>query len=251
MHPVAEEGFGRSVEAYRRSRPSYPPEAVAWLVDNLRIGPSSVVVDLGAGTGKLTALLLPTGARVIAVEPLAQMRAALADGLPAVVVLDGRAEALPLPDASADAIVVGQAFHWFDLPRALPELRRVLRPSGRLGVIWNDLDVRVDWVSRFNDIIAVPRVGTPHPSEARDVDLADYFGTRQLAEFAHAHAHDRASVLERVASMSFVAVLPEDERERVFEQVAALIDSHPETAGRETFELPYLAEAWWAERRER
>jgi SAM-dependent methyltransferase len=250
MHPVAEEGFGRSVEAYRRSRPSYPPDAITWLVENLRIGPSSVLVDVGAGTGKLTALLQPAGARVIAVEPLAQMRAALASELAGVEVLDGRAEALPLPDASADAIVVGQAFHWFDLPRALPELHRVLRPTGRLGVMWNELDVRVDWVRRFNDIIAVPRVGTPHPSAARDVDLSGYFGPPQRAEFAHVHIHERASVLERVASMSFVAVLPDAERAQVFEQVAALIDSHPQTAGRETFELAYLTEAWWAERRE-
>jgi SAM-dependent methyltransferase len=250
MHPVAAEGFGRSVEAYRRSRPSYPPQAIAWLVDVLRIGPASVVVDVGAGTGKLTAQLRPTGARIVAIEPLAAMRAALAADLPEVEVFDGTAEDLPLADATADAIVVGQAFHWFDLEHALPELRRVLKLGGRLAVIWNDLDTRVDWVERFNAIIAVPREGTPHPSSAREADLGRLFGPRHHAEFTHAHVHDRTSLHERVASMSFVAVLPDEERTRVHERVTELLATHLDTAGRETVELPYITGVFWAERRD-
>ncbi|CAN5797001.1 class I SAM-dependent methyltransferase [soil metagenome] len=249
MHPVASEGFERSVEAYRRSRPSYPPQAVAWLVEALSIGPGKTVVDVGAGTGKLTALLLPTGARLLAVEPLATMRAALAQDLPTVEALAGMAEALPVDDASADAIIVGQAFHWFDPDRTLREFRRALRPAGRLGVIWNEMDTSVDWVRRFNEIIALPRTGTPHPSAARSADLGRHFSAAVHAQFRHVHQHDRESLLDRVASMSFVAVLPEQERAGVFERVTALIDSHPDIRGRDTFELPYLTEAFWAERR--
>ena len=247
MHRVAFEGFGRSVDAYRRSRPSYSPEAVAWLVEALGIGPDKVVVDVGAGTGKLTAQLLPTGARVVAIEPLERMRAAFVEELPEVDALAGTAEALPLDDASADAIVAGQAFHWFDLSRALPEFARVLRPGGQLAAIWNELDTSVDWVADFNEIIAVPRTGTPHPSEARAPELGALFGVPAHAAFRHAHVHDRASVLERVASMSFVAVLSDDKRQAVFDEVAGLIDSHPQTRGRGTFELPYMTEAWWAQ----
>ncbi len=250
MHPVAEEGFGRSVEAYRRSRPSYPQEALAWLVAGLGVGRQSVVVDVGAGTGKLTALLLPTGARLIAVEPLAAMRDALREELPDIEVLDGAAESMPLADASADAIVTAQSFHWFDDERALPEFHRVLKRGGRLGVIWNELDTSVGWVSRFNAIIAVPRAGTPHPSAARRDDLGELFGRPRHAEFKNAHVHDRASLLDRVASMSFVAVLSDDERADVFETVARLLDSDPATAGRDSFELPYVSRAWWAERRD-
>jgi SAM-dependent methyltransferase len=248
MHPVAEEGFGRTVGAYRRSRPSYPPEAAEWLANALGIGPGSTVVDVGAGTGLYTAQLTARGATVIAVEPLEAMRDALAEELPDVLVLAGTAESLPLDSGSADAIVAAQSFHWFDGPTTLPEFHRVLRPGGRLGVIWNELDTGVGWVRQLNDIIAVPRTGTPHPSEARLDDLGELFGRPEHAEFRHAHLHDRASLLQRVASMSFVAVLPDHEREAVFAQVAALIDSHPQTAGRDSFDLPYLTDAWWAQR---
>jgi SAM-dependent methyltransferase len=202
---------------------------------------------VGAGTGIFTRLLVPTGAKLVAVEPLPQMRAALADDLPDVRVVDGTAESLPLDDASADAIIAAQSFHWFDLPRAVPELHRVLHPGGRLAAIWNEMDTRVEWVAAFNAIIAVPREGSPHPSAAGTVELGDRFGSLQRARFEHVRAHDRASLLERVTSMSFVAVRPPDVRARIFADVGALLDGHPQLAGRATFELPYVTHAWWAE----
>jgi SAM-dependent methyltransferase len=247
LHPVASQGFSANVESYRRSRPSYPPDAVVWLVDALGIGPGRTVVDIGAGTGKFTSLLVPTGASVIAVEPLEAMRAALAEELPAVTVLNGTAESLPLADASADAIVAAQAFHWFDMPRALAEFARVLRVDGRLGVIWNDIDTSVDWVADFNAIISPARSMTPLPADARLRDLAPLFGQRHDATFTQLHTHDRASLLARVDSMSFVAVLPEPEREAIFERVRLLMDTHPQLAGREQFDLPYITHAYWVE----
>jgi len=188
---------------------------------------------------------------MIAVEPLESMRAALAEELPTVSVIGGSAESLPLANASADSIVVGQAFHWFDLPRALPEFHRVLRSGGRLGVIWNDLDTTVDWVANLNAIIAVARTGTPHPSISGSAKLGESFGPRRRHRFAHAHLHDRASLLDRVASMSFVAVQPDAVRAHILADVEALVAGHPKLTGRHTFRLPYVTHAWWAERIDR
>jgi SAM-dependent methyltransferase len=249
MHPVAAQGFAGTVDSYRRSRPSYPPDAVAWLVDALGIGPGRTVVDVGAGTGKFTKLLEATGARVIAVEPLAQMRTALVDELPGIDIREGTAESLPLGDGWVDAITVAQAFHWFHLPHALPEFHRVLRPGGRLGVIWNAIDKSVPWVAELDSIIGVTRVGAPHSSEAGTADLGDWFGPKVRGRFGHVHVHDRASLLDRVQSMSFVAVQPEAVRDDIFARVGALLDTHPQLAGRERFDLPYITEAFWAERR--
>jgi SAM-dependent methyltransferase len=248
LHPVAARGFADSVEAYRKSRPSYPPDAVAWIIDALGIGPGRTVVDVGAGTGKFTALMVRSGARLIAVEPLDRMRAALTAELPGIEAVDGTAESLPMADSSADAIVAAQAFHWFDRPRALPEFARVLRPSGRLGVIRNDLDTSVDWVADFNAIVSPPRTVTPLPSTAAEGDLSPWFGERHGGTFTHTHMHDRASLMTRVESMSFVAVLASDERSAIFRRVAALIDGHPQLAGRETFALPYVCAVFWTER---
>jgi SAM-dependent methyltransferase len=249
MDPVAAEGFGRAVEAYERGRPAYPLEAVAWLVDALRIGPGTTVVDVGAGTGKFTAQLVPTGATIVAVEPIDAMRETLSANLPTVAAVPGTAEALPLETASANAIVAAQAFHWFNVPRAAAEFHRVLRPGGRLGVIWNERDTSVDWARELDAIVEPYRREGPHPRLQREVELGDRFGPLQHAIFSHAHVVNLATLRDRVASMSFVAVLPDNERTQVLDRVAALVARHPATAGRAAFELPYRTNAWWAERR--
>lgn len=139
-------GFGREADAYERSRPSYPPEAVTWLVDRFRLRPGAVVADLAAGTGKLTRLLLPTGASVVGIEPVEGMRRVLHQMLPGVPIAGGTAEAMPIKSSSLDAVGVAQAFHWFDADKAFAELARVLRPGGRVGFAWNARDRSVDWV---------------------------------------------------------------------------------------------------------
>lgn len=250
VHPVAAQGFAATVDAYRRSRPSYPPEAVVWLVDALRIVPGSTVVDVGAGTGMFSTLLAATGAAVIAIEPLDSMRAVLVAEMPGIKALAGTAEQMPLDDGAADSAVAAQAFHWFALDQALHEFHRVLRPGGRLGVIWNDLDTSTDWVSQFDRIISVPRVGTPHPSAAGSAELAPLFGAPHRGRFEHSRIHDRDSLLDRVNSMSFVAVQPEQERAAILDRVARLLDTHPQLAGHERFELPYVTKTFWTERRE-
>ncbi len=149
VHEVALRGFGSEAETYERSRPSYPPDAVAWLVDHLRIRPGAVVADLAAGTGKFTRLLAPTGASVLAIEPVEGMRQVLHQVLPHVPIVAGTAEAMPIKSSSLDALCAAQAFHWFDAEQAFAELARVLRRGGRVGFVWNARDRAVDWVQRL------------------------------------------------------------------------------------------------------
>ena len=137
MRGVAARGFQAGAEAYERGRPGYPTDAVDALTDALGVGPGATVVDLAAGTGKLTRLLVPSGATVIAIEPVDAMRRTLAAMLPRVPVVAGTAESMPLRDGSAGAVVAAQAFHWFDGEAALAEIHRVLAPGGRLGLVWN------------------------------------------------------------------------------------------------------------------
>ncbi len=148
VHAVASAGFEAEAAAYDRARPSYPPDAVAWLTANLGIGPGRRVVDLAAGTGKLTALIAGTGSRLVAVEPVAAMRARLRDRLPDVPVVAGVAESLPLAPASVDAVLVAQAFHWFNANLAMAELGRVLKVGGRLALIWNARERGVGWIDQ-------------------------------------------------------------------------------------------------------
>ena len=146
IHELAAKGFQAGADAYERGRPSYPDEAIAFTVEMLGLDAAATVVDLGAGTGKLTRLLVPSGARVVAVEPVEGMRRKLVElAAGAVRVLDGTAEAIPLPNGSADAVVVGQAFHWFAGAPALREIHRVLCPDGRLALLWNVRDESEPW----------------------------------------------------------------------------------------------------------
>ena len=137
VHQVAAFGFDQAAVAYERGRPSYPVAAVDWLMERTGMTAPWVVVDLAAGTGKLTRLLLTTGAKVIAVEPVAGMRRVLGSRVPGVEVVAGTAENIPLPGGSVDLVSVGQAFHWFDVPAALAEIHRALRQEGWLALVWN------------------------------------------------------------------------------------------------------------------
>src|SRR3954471_16036477 len=152
IDPLAN-AFGPAAADYERARPSYPPEAIEVLRRELAVGPGLRVCDLAAGTGKLTRLLVATGADVVAVEPVPGMRAQLAEVLPEIEALDGTAEAIPLDDASVDAVTVAQAFHWFKFDEALAEIKRVLRPGGWVVILFNRRDERVDWVRTWSDVI--------------------------------------------------------------------------------------------------
>lgn len=219
VHSAAAVGFARSAGAYERGRPGYPDEAVDRLVAAL---PGRAVVDLAAGTGKLTRALVARGLDVVAVEPVAEMRAAIA--VPARAV-EGTAEAIPLPDASADAVTVAQAFHWFDGPRALAEIHRVLRPGGVLALLWNRRDVRDALQARLTDLLEPHRGDVPaHRDEAWRAVLRDSarFGPLREAAFANAQRVDADGLADRVGSISFVAAMDDDIRAALLAEIRAL-----------------------------
>ena len=252
VHEVARVGFGREAENYERSRPSYPPDAVAWLCENLAMAPGATGGDLAAGTGKLTGLLVPTGARLIAVEPLEGMHRVLRRVVPDVPVVAGTAEALQFRASSLDAATVAQAFHWFDADRAFAELARVLHPGGRVGIVWNARDRSVDWVDRAWAIMdRVERAAPWRDHENwRESAFGDRpgFGPMHAATFRHEHATTPEGVVDRIRGVSHVAVLPPDEQDRVLDEVRRLLADHPETRGKDELRVPYRVDCYWTER---
>jgi SAM-dependent methyltransferase len=236
IDPVAAAGFGSAAEVYERARPSYPPEAIDWLLMRTGVGEGDTIVDLGAGTGKLTRLLAPAGARVVAIEPVPEMRALIGVG----EVMDGTAEAIPLDDGAAALVTVAQAFHWFDLDRALPEIHRVLRPGGRLALVWNmrDLD---DPVQRgVEDLLAPLRGRLTAQREGKwraPLAASPLFGEPETAEFRYEQQFTGDDLVDRVASTSFVAAMADHERRPLLDQVRALAAGRPEP-----FPFPYLTE---------
>jgi SAM-dependent methyltransferase len=250
LNPLAL-AFDAAAGAYVRGRPDYPVTLLDWLAEKLRLGPGQCVADLGAGTGKFTRLLLRTGARVIAIEPVHGMRAALAAELPAVEALEGLATAIPLPDQCVQALTCAQAFHWFASVEALAEIRRVLAPGGRLGLVWNVRDDRTPWVAKLTRLLDAFEGDAPrHASgEWREVFPAEGFGPLHEDVFAHGHTGDPEDVIvQRVVSTSFIADLPDAERARVVDQVRAIIAADPALAGRAEVTVPYVTRAYWAER---
>jgi len=196
---LAAPSFARSADAYERARPGYAPEAVAFLAERLGLGPGRVVVDLAAGTGKLARQLVPSGARVVAVEPLAEMRSLIPEG---IEVLDGTAEAIPLPDDFADAVTVAQAFHWFDAEAALRQIERVLRPGGSLALVSNRRDP-----GAFDEVLARHRAHPPlEPPPVGDA-------------FPHVH---RANFAELASTESSIATLEGDAYDAAIAEFAAL-----------------------------
>jgi SAM-dependent methyltransferase len=240
--------FGAVAEAYAEHRPDYPAAAVRWCVAPLGLDLTRLrLLDLGAGTGKLTALLVALGATVTAVEPDPAMLAELRRGLPSVAALGGSAEAIPLPDASVDAVLCGQAMHWFDMPRALPEIARVLVPGGTLSGLWNSDDDRVEWVAGLQSAAG----GASSPSlsrrraEAADFDTAQFgqlFRPTERAEFANSQALTAGSLVALLGTHSQVLIMAPAERERLFARVRSYLAARPETAAG-TFELPMVTSA--------
>jgi len=251
LHDYVSRGFAPATDLYEKIRPEYPEAAVKILVRELRIERGRIVVDVGAGTGKLTRALVRTGATVIAVEPLAEMREHLAETVPLAVPFDGTAERMAIKDESVHAMTVAQAFHWFDGDRALAEFHRALVPGGRLGLIWNVRDRRTPWVDAFDAI--VDRVDPDRPDLQTGKWRTAFERTTLFAPLAqrdvrHEQLLTPATLVDRALTVSSIAVLPEPQRERVLDEIRQLAATHPDLRGRETVALPYITKVYWTER---
>lgn len=227
--------FGQAAKAYERGRPPYPSAAVDWLLPDA----ARRVLDLGAGTGKLTAQLCSRGLQVTAVEPSDGMLAQLIALLPAIPALAGSAEEIPLLDDSLDCVLVAQAWHWVDADRALPEVARVLRAGGRLGLLWNVRDERVDWVA---DLGAMLR-SVSDEIDTNVSDLGKWFGPLKFFEMNWEHSMTPLGLLDLVASRSYFITAPQRRQESLLAQVRDLLDSHPCLVGRNVFAMPYVTRA--------
>jgi ubiquinone/menaquinone biosynthesis C-methylase UbiE len=229
--------FDRAAEVYERARPEYPAEAVDWLLP----AGAHTVLDLGAGTGKLTRALVARGLTVFAVDPSPKMLDQLRGALPAATVSVGTAEDIPLGDASMDAVVVGQAWHWVDQDAALPSVARVLKPGGTLGLVWNIRDDRVPWVRRLTKVM--------HPAEGEIFMETGHiergpFGEIESASFDWSRDFTRDDLLDLVRSRSYFITAPAEEQASILSGVGALLDTDPDIGGRSTWSMPYVTRAF-------
>jgi SAM-dependent methyltransferase len=227
--------FGRVAEEYQRGRPGYPPEAIAWLLGSEPLE----VLDLGAGTGKLTAALLEGGHGVIAVEPLDEMRSILTATLPSAEALPGTAEQLPLGPASVDAVVVGAAFHWFDQQAAQREIARVLRPPGVLGLLGNSFDTSTPWVARVRELLGPPAIERPGHWPGVE-ELQERFAEVEDREFPHEQPIDGTGLRDLALSRSSVALMGAEEQGRLLAALDRLWEQEPGLSGLGTAMLPWL-----------
>ncbi len=252
IHPDVR-GFDRSAATYERGRPDYPATAVHHLGRVLHLGPGTIVVDLGCGTGKFTRALRPLGATRIAVEPTAGMRRVFATVVPDVPIVDGTAEKIPLPDGFADAVVCAQSFHWFRPRRAMREIARVLRPGGGLAMVWNTRDDRVGWSRQISRIVARYRWMSPKSREARWRPAFSrpnpWFGPLHERRFRHAQRGSVETFVERTLSVSVIANLPPARRRAVASEVRAVITADARARPGRAITLPYETEVYWSYRR--
>jgi len=246
--------FGAAVTAYAEHRPDYAQAAVRWALE-LASGPR--VLDLGAGTGKLTSALVAVGAEVIAVEPDPAMLTELRRAMPMVRAFAGSAEAIPLPDGSVDAVLAGNALHWFDMAIAGPEIARVLAPDGVLAGLWNVLDDRVDWIAGLERVSGAAAIGprdtfsswraaTAELHLAKDGSVGQ-FGFPEQAEFRHGQRRTADSLVATLATRAGLLVMPGQQQKATLDRIRSFLATRPETACGE-FTLPMLTGVLRAQR---
>ncbi|GAB3390379.1 class I SAM-dependent methyltransferase [Humibacter soli] len=235
--------FGGVADVYEASRPGYPMDAVAWLVRQ----EESRVIDVGAGTGKLTRALTSAGHEVIAVDPSPEMLEVLRNTVPGVETLVGTGERMPLPDESADAVTFAQAWHWVDAPIASAEVARVLKPGGHLGLIWNFRDDRVDWVRELS--VAMHADGDQYTDGMDDPHVHTPFGEPpfeepERAQFEWSQPYTLEGMLDLVRSRSYYAVMNAEQKRETLDSVRILLEKQQQESGDETISLPYVTMAF-------
>jgi SAM-dependent methyltransferase len=247
VHRAAATGFADGADIYASSRPAYPGEALDWLRDRMGIGAASRVVEVGAGTGLFTRLILETGARVLAVDPVAEMLAHLAATVPGVATAIATAETLPVAAESVDAVICATAFHWFATSPVLAEFHRVLRPGGTLGLIWNVRDTEVPWVRRLSEITDRYQDDAPRQKSQAWRDIFPAPGFSPLHETAMRYDHAGTAeevIIGRTLSTSFIAALPDDRRAILVDEIRAMIAATPELTGKHKVHFPYVTRAY-------
>ncbi len=238
---LAARGFNNG-DRYNAARPSYPLEAVEYLVATFGLDDTSSVLDLGAGTGIFTRQLLAFVGHIVAVDPSASMRESFRAATPDVAILEGSDVAIPLVEHSVDAVFVAQAFHWFDAPRALEEIHRVLRHAGGLGLIWNERDESVEWVAELSramqwDVRQPYQVGMDFSLVLADGPFTDV----QRARFSNTQTLTHDGLIQRVLTTSYIAAMGDEERASLMADVAAVVERLPDTVV-----MPYVTDVYTA-----
>lgn len=241
IHRAASEGYAGVADVYARGRPGYPDEALSWLREVVGLSAGRTVIEIGAGTGKFLPMLLRSGAEVIALEPVDGMRSAIESRFD-VRTLAGSAENISLPDESLDAVVCAQSFHWFATANSVAEMRRVLKPGGMLGLIWNGRDTTIPWVAAVNRIVDRYEGDAPRYQSGRWRDVFPAkgftFADERHARLLHTGSPEQV-IIDRALSTSFIAALPVSQRTDVERDLRNLIDETPELHGTTEIAVPY------------
>ena len=250
IHSTALLGYKDVANTYDNGRPGYPDEAINFIKKNFEISEPKCILDLGAGTGKFTQYFVNSGANVVAVEPVPGMLASLLEKFPDVIGLNGTAELIPVGDGSVDIVICAQAFHWFNATKAGAEIFRILKAGGYIVMVWNRCDESYCWVKSLTEII------NPFSSDTPQFQTSDWkipfkegtrFSSLKSKEFAHSHLGDSNMVLDRVLSTSFIAKLPDREKNRIKKKVDELISITPDLQGAQV-KFPYKTELFWCQK---
>ena len=248
LHPAAQKGFSSAAELYQQVRPSYPPDIVHWLQDQLQLDEKSQVIDLGSGTGKFLPYLQHITKHITAIEPIQEMLAQLQSAYPDVQTLQASSDQLPLTRHSLDAVICAQSFHWFANLETLQQIYHVLKPTGHLALIWNQRDIQVDWVKALADVIAPLEGNTPryHSGQWKKVfEQQTLFQLDHVQTFQQAHIGTVENVVsKRLLSSSFIAAMPEHEQQQLKAQFEQIVFKYTGKQPQDEIAFPYLTYAY-------
>ncbi|WP_445114878.1 class I SAM-dependent methyltransferase [Acinetobacter sp. WZC-1] len=248
LHPAAQQGFSSAAELYQQARPDYPQQIVQWLKDELQIGPESVALELGAGTGKFLNYLKQATTHVTAVEPVTEMLQQLKMRHPDIQTLQTSSDQLPLASQTVDAVLCAQSFHWFANMETLKEIHRVLTPTGQLGLVWNQRDESIDWIKALADLLISLEGDTPryHSDEWKQVfEHQSLFQLNSVKVFSQLHRGTVEHVVsQRLLSTSFIACMPPAQQQQLKQQFEQIVLHYTGKHPQDQIDLPYITYAW-------